>query len=128
MLGLYRPDLNRNEAQGKHGRGKDSRNSWSGSGTGHLFLWPPLPDRESLYSQSEARFLGKTTFYLCRGQNASQDARRDFERGYVEPYRRGGSAYGVRILFASFAVGMSCRIPSGGRGAVWGYPDAGNLH
>lgn len=41
---------------------------------------------------------------------------------------RGGSAYGVRILFASFAVGMSCRIPSGGRGAVWGYPDAGNLH
>ena len=46
MLGLYRPDLNRNEAQGKHGRGKDSRNSWSGSGTGHLFLWPPLPDVE----------------------------------------------------------------------------------
>ena len=46
MLGLYRPDLNRNEAQGKHGRGKDSRNSWSGSETGHLFLWPPLPDVE----------------------------------------------------------------------------------
>ena len=43
-------------------------------------------------------------------------------------YWRGGSAYGVRIVFASFAVGMSCRIPSGGRGAVWGYPDAGNLH
>lgn len=46
MLGLYRSDLNRNEAQGKHGRGKDSRNSWSGSETGHLFLWPPLPDVE----------------------------------------------------------------------------------
>ena len=46
MLGLYRSDLNRNEAQGKHGRGKDSRNSWSGSGTGHLFLWPLLPDIE----------------------------------------------------------------------------------
>ena len=73
-------------------------------------------------------FWGKTTLCLCRGQNASQDARRDFERGYVEQYRRGGSAYRVRIVFASFAVGMFCRVPSGGRGAVWGYPDAGNLH
>ena len=52
-----------------------------GSGTGRLFLWPPLPDRESLSSQSEARFLGKTTLYLCRGQNASQEARGGSGRG-----------------------------------------------
>lgn len=73
-LRLYRPNSNGNEAQGKHGRGKDSQNGGAVREEGRLFLWPPFPDRESLSSQSEARFWGKTTSCLCRGQNASQGA------------------------------------------------------
>ena len=127
-LRLYRPNSNGNEAQGKHGRGKDSRNGGAVRERAASFCGLPSPIGNLYIANLRPVFWGKTTLCLCRGQNASQDARRDFERGYVEQYRRGGSAYRVRIVFASFAVGMFCRVPSGGRGAVWGYPDAGNLH
>ena len=58
-LRLYRPNSNGNEAQRKHGRGKDSRNGGAVRERAASFCGLPSPDRESLCIVNLRPFLGE---------------------------------------------------------------------
>lgn len=135
-LRLYRPESNGNEAQGKHGRGKDSRNGGAVRERAASFCGLPSPILRGRGNPSVSPicgpFFGKMTLYLCRGQNASQEACGGFGRGTQGERWRGGSgcaASGVGIMFPSFAGGRAILTHPFRR--AWGcvgLPHAGNLH